>query len=102
MVIIGGDVVSLYPNLNVDVVVDRIRDEVLRTDMEFKNVDYLEATRYLVLNWTVEEARKSNLRRILPVRRGRRGTKPGIRGEGPRGSQRGDQEQWEFRKDIVL
>ena len=94
--------VSLYPNLNVDIVVDRIRDEVLRTDLEFKNVDYLEATRYLVLNWTVEKARRSNLRRVLPIRRGKRGTKPGIRGEGPRGSQRGDQEQWEFKKNIIL
>ena len=102
MVIIGGDVVSLYPNLDVDIVVDRIRDEILRTDLEFNNVDYLEATRYLVLNWTIEQARNSNLRRVLPVRRKNRGTKPGIRGEGPRGSQRGDQEQWQFKENIIL
>ena len=102
MVIIGSDVVSLYPNLDVDLVVDRIRDEVLRTDLRFMNVDYLEATRYLVLNWSEEECRMSSLRRVLPHRRGRRGTRPGMRGAGPRGKQRGDQEQWEFRNDIIL
>ena len=83
MVIVGSDVVSLYPNLDVDQVVDRIRDEVLRTELEFNNKDFLEATRYLVLNWTEEECRKRSLRRVLPTRRGRRGTRPGMRGAGP-------------------
>ena len=95
-VIVGADVVSLYPNLNVDQVVKRIEEEVIRTDMKFEEVDYVEATRYLVLNWTVEQSRNSRLRRVLPWRRGKRGTKPGIIGAGPRGAARGDQEQWEF------
>ena len=90
------------PNLDVNRVAERIRDELLETALEFSNVDYLEATRYLVLNWTQEEARRSKLRRVLPNRRGRRGTKPGIRGEGPRGCQSGDQEQWVFKQDIIL
>ena len=55
-----------------------IRDELLVTDLEFNNVDYLEAYSYLVLNWTQEEARRSNLRRVLPTRRGKRGTKRDI------------------------
>ena len=102
MVVVGGDVVSLYPNLDVDSVVERIKDEVMRTDMKFTNIDYLEAARYLVLNWSVEESRSSGLRRILPTRKGKRGTKPGIRGAGPRGKLRGDQEQWSFKEDLVL
>ena len=51
-----------------------IRDELLVTDLEFNNVDYLEAYRYLVLNWTQEEASRSNLRRgYYPLGGGRGG-----------------------------
>ena len=96
MVTIGSDVVSLYPNLDVDKVVVRIEDEIRRTKMEFSNIDYLEATRYLALNWSQEECKKSKLRRVLPWRRKKRGTRPGITGSGPMGRTRGDQEQWEF------
>ena len=74
MVMIGADVVSLYPNLDVNKVVDRIEQEILRTDMEFSNIDYLEAARYLVLNMSQEECRKSILRRIPPWRRKKTGT----------------------------
>ena len=102
MVVIGGDVVSLYPNLDVDMVVERIKDEVMRTDLKFSSIDYLEATRYLALNWSEDEVRRSDLRRVLPTRRGKTGTRPGMRGVGPRGKLRGDQEQWVWRKNIVL
>ena len=56
----------------------------------------MEAVRYIALNWTEEQCRGSKLRRILPRRKGKRGTRPGIRGNGPRGPGRGDQEQWIF------
>ena len=101
MVVVGSDVVSLYPNLDVEKVVIRIEEEAKRTDIQFENVDYLEATRYLALNWSHEQCRKSPLRRVLPWRRKNRGVRPGITGEGPRGKERGDQEQWEFPR-IVL
>ena len=48
---VGIDVISLHPILDVDQEVDRIKDEVLRTDLEFINVDYHEAAKYLVLEW---------------------------------------------------
>ena len=101
MVIVGSAVVSLYPNLVVDKIIQRVEEEVIRTDMKFENVDYLEATRYLALNWSQEECRKSPLRRVLPWRRKRKGTGPGITGEGPMGRERGDQEHWEF-PQVVL
>ena len=101
VVMVGSDVVNLYPSLEADKVVGEIEQEMLRTDMQFDNIDYLETTRYLVLNWTQEEARRSPLRRVLPWRRGRRGTKPGITGVGPLGKVRGDQEQWEFPQIIL-
>ena len=50
----------------------------------------------MVLNWDEEKCRRSALRRVLPVRRSKQGTKPGIKGKGPRGKERGDMEQWVF------
>ena len=52
-------------------------------------------------NWSQEECNKSRLRRVLPVRRGRRGCRPGMKGAGPRGRTKGDQEQWCF-PDVTL
>ena len=101
MVMIGADVISLYPNLDVDKVVVRIEEEVKRTDMVFSNVDYLEATCYLALNWSHSQCRSSSLRRVLPWRRSSRGTRPGITGQGPRNKVRGEQEQWEFPRVIL-
>ena len=43
-----------------------------------------------------EQCRRSKVRKILPRTRGKTGTRPGIKGGGPHGRIRGDQEQWIF------
>ena len=96
MVLIGSDVVSLYPNLEVDRVVQNVKEAILDSNMVWQEVDFLEGVRYLALNWDQKTCNQSKLRRVLPVRRGRRGNRPGLKGAGPRGSARGDQEQWCF------
>ena len=73
-----------------------MKEAVLGSSMVFQEVDYMEAVRYLALNWDAETCRRSHLRRILPTRRGRRGNRPGVKGPGPRGKVKGDQEQWLF------
>ena len=50
------------------------------------------------MNWSKEQSRASPLRRILPKRRGSR---PGLKGAGLKGTTRGDLEQWEFLKVIL-
>ena len=101
MVLIGSDVVNLFPSLEVEAVVNEMREAVMKSNMQWEEIDYREGVRYLALNWDLETCRKSKLRRILPVRRGKTGTRPGIKGAGPRGKLKGDQEQWIF-KDVVL
>ena len=61
-----------------------------------EEIDYLEGTRYIALNWTEDQCRRSPLGRILPYRRHATGTRPGLKGVGPQGGGRGDQEQWVF------
>ena len=96
MVIIGTDVTSLYPSLDIGKVVGEVQKAVMNSEVKWSNIDYLEAARYVALNWTEAQCRASGLRRVLPRRRGATGTRPGLRGAGPQGGARGDQEQWEF------
>ena len=101
MVVIGSDVVNLYPSLDTDKVKEAMGEFIREADIKWSNVDLLECARYLALNMTEEQARSSPLKRILPWRRGKRGTRPGMRGEGPRGREKGDQEQWEFPSVVI-
>ena len=96
MVVLGSDVVNLYPSLDITKVVKGVRDAVLDTKIKWGELDYLEAARYVALNWPEDKCRKSELGRILPKRRYTGGTRPGLTGVGPRGAERGDQEQWVF------
>ena len=101
MVIIGSDVIALYPNLDIRRVVENVKEAVKKSGTTWREIDYLEGVRYLALNWSSEECARSRLRRILPRRKGTRGSRPTVRGQGPKGRERGDQEQWTFPK-IVL
>ena len=96
MVLVGTDVVNLYPSLDITKVVEEVRQAVMDSRIRWQEVDYLEASRYVALNWSAEQCKQSKLRRILPTRRYNTGTRPGLRGVGPQGSARGDQEQWVF------
>ena len=96
MAIIGTDVVNLYPSLDIDLVVREVEGAILESGIKWEEIDYMEGARYVALNWTEAECRNSGLRRILPRRRNNTGCRPGLRGVGPQGGDRGDQEQWVF------
>ena len=82
MTIIGSDVVALYPNIEVTRAAEIMKEAVMKSEMEFDNIDLMECSRYVALNWTNAECRTSKLRRVLPWRRKNRGTRPGVRGIG--------------------
>ena len=83
MVVIGTDVVNLYPSLDIGQVVEEVREAILDTGIKFEDVDYLEAARYVALNWSESQCIRSGLRRILPRRRYTTGSRPGLTGQGP-------------------
>ena len=58
MVLIGTDVVSLYPNLDIEKVVTNVKEAVRLSGTKLEEFDYLEGVRYLALNWSAEECRK--------------------------------------------
>ena len=98
MVIVGTDVVNLYPSLKISKVVGAVSRAVLRSGIKWEELDYIEMARYVALNRSEQHCRSGPLRRILPWRRKSQGCRPGVTGVGPMGAARGDTEQWEFPK----
>ena len=90
MEIVGLDVEALYPSLDVNECGKIVEEDVLRTKVKWEDLDYLEGTRMIVLNRSAEYCRGHQLHRVLPVRRKRTGTRPGVTGKGPMGPDRGD------------
>ena len=54
---------------------ERVREAVMKSDIAGENIDYLLGVQYIALNWMYEQCRGSRLRRVLPWRRNRRGTR---------------------------
>ena len=65
----------------------------MRSNITWDGLDYLEGARMIALNRSADFCRRHELSRILPVRRSRTGSRPGVRGKGPLGRDRGDTEQ---------
>ena len=98
MVIVGSDCISLYPNLTKLESGEEIAAAVMDSDIVWTGIDWKEATRYLVLGRSREWCFRHKLRRVLPIRRSTRGTKPGMTDQGPLGADVGDEKQWVFPK----
>ena len=69
--------------------VEQVREAVKMANIEWKEIDYLEACRYIALNSTAEECAVNPIRRVLPWRRYNHGSRPGFKGAGPRVRQGG-------------
>ena len=46
MVLIGSDVASLYPSLDATKVAELVYEVVMKSEIKWTNLDYVEATRY--------------------------------------------------------
>ena len=96
MVIVGSDAVSLFPSLTKIESSNEVTSAVMETDLVWEGVDWKEAVRFIVLGRDITWCRKSKLARVLPQRRYKKGTRPGLTGSGPLGAEAGDEKQWEF------
>ena len=61
MEIIGFDVDALYPSLDWESTEEVVREAVLNSDIVWDDVDILEGCRYIALNWSGEQFRRSPL-----------------------------------------
>ena len=102
MVIIGSDTVSLYPSLTKEESANEVAEAVLESNIKWDGVNWKEAVRFLVLGRDEAWCRSSGLGRVLPWRKHKNGTRPGLTGVGPMGAAEDDENQWEFKRDLEL
>ena len=93
MVIIGSDVVSFYPNMTKVESANEVAEAVMESDLKWEGVDWKEAVRFIVLGRDEAWCRSSKLARVLPQRRYKKGTRPGLSGSGLLGAVAGDEKQ---------
>lgn len=73
LIIESADVVALYPSLDINFTVDKMREVFYRSSVKIEEVDYQEVGLYLALNKNPEELRELGLAESCPVRKSNRG-----------------------------
>ena len=94
VVIIGADAVNMYPSIQKMASGRAAKSAMMETTIKFEGVNYREAARYLAMELNETEIRLSRLRRILPRRRFKKGTKPTVKGPVASGPSVDDESQW--------
>ena len=73
-----------------------VYNAVMDSDVKFSGMNYTEAARMIALTSSEQECRLGPLKRVLPTRRSKNGTRPGITGEDPLSADTCSQDQWKF------
>ena len=98
----GLDAVGLYPSIKQNVATAACLKAARETKLDIKNVNYLEATRFLVLTMDEKKIQESGLRRVLPRRKktkdGKKGRKLGLTATNSLQPTTNDTSQWEWAK----
>ena len=97
-VVIGADAEQLYPSLDAERSAKIVKEAAIKSKIKLEGINYNEAARYIVMNSSEAEIRTSGLRRVLPTRRYRKGTTPGVTGVEAMGSESDDEVKWIFPK----
>ena len=92
----GADVVALYPSLNAEGTQDMIKKAVLESEVAICDMDYKEATRFLAMKMSKEEVNNHKLRKVIPKRKHKNGTRPNMSSKLAKGvgDVSEDHEQW--------
>ena len=72
------DAEALYPSLDIEQSARICAERVSRSKVEFMGIDYDWAVKYIAMNLTKDEVALSRIGHLLPVRKHKRGARPGI------------------------
>ena len=72
------DAEALYPSLDIEQSAKICAERVSRSEVDFMGIDYDWAVRYIAMNLTKEEVALSKIGHLLPVRKHKKGARPGI------------------------
>ena len=93
-VIVGADVIGLYPSLDAEQTAEAVRKETINSEVSFEGVNHKEALRYIAVNCDKFEIRKMGLEHLVPSRRFTKGQKPTIRGVDSKSGRDTTDEKW--------
>ena len=95
MVIVASqDVDGLYPNLDIADSAVICGEAVRDTKLKIEGVDYVWAGKYIALTCSPQEIDRCGLTDIVPIRRHKKGTRPGITGE----KEEEKETKWRFKR----
>ena len=87
LVVVGAEVVGLYPNLDQEETAEAVRQETV------DSTNFFEAGKYIATTCDPMETRQMGVDRLIPQRRFRKGPKPSITREGALSKHSDDQTQ---------
>ena len=97
IILLGADVVALFPSLDGRVVAEQIMEEFIETEMQTEGIDWKELATYLAMNLDQDQINKLGLARVCPTRRYSRGPRPGITSnEAKQKSTKEEDSKWDF------
>ena len=101
VIVSSEDVSGLFPNLEIKMCSKICADAVRHSELKFEGVDYIWAAKYIAMTCSREEIRGSKLEGIVPVRKYRKGTSPGVTSVEAKGKKKeGEKEEiatkWKF------
>ena len=87
---------ALFPSMRGSYTARKIRDAVLEGDLLVEGLDVKEMARYVAIGYQPHEIGALRLGRVIPVRRYRKGVKPGVTGKEAMKKESGDEVRWVF------
>ena len=96
-VLIGLDAIALYPSIMKKVAVEACKQAAIETEVGITHMNLCEATKLLVLVWSKEQQKESEISKYLLVRRvipGKRNGKLGLTTTISLGGVPNDKSQW--------
>ena len=77
--IIGNmDVDAFYPNLDIEVVAEEAKMEVIESEVDVDGVDIEEVALFLACSMTQEQIDREGLTNVVHIRRNKKGSHPGL------------------------
>ena len=92
------DFISFYPNMDACEAAQDAHDAVMISPMQYSNINYMEAVKYIASNMTAKEVKQSNLKRVIPTRANTGGARPRCTGPEAMGPDSNGEELWDCPK----
>ena len=80
IVVVGSDIVSLFPSITAEQGGKLCREAMLETEIKFEGVNFIEIAIYIALNYSSHYKIPADVRDLIPQRKKARGQRPGVTG----------------------